>query len=345
MQRHPERDGHTEVCDGPDLSIQGSNTVCGPTTYTISTPQTGGTWSVSSNAFTIAAGSNNSTVTINRNYASPLPFAVLTYTYQVANCTEPMTESLLVFAPMNNPSVFAQRSAYGPNTQKFMLWTPALQGHTYQWQVNYSIPHSGGTFTGSFSGTGASISSPFLPTFNSPNYTLTYLLTITNNCGTKTLAGIKNNYSGLRQKPGTEQLEEHIQYTFETMFTSLDSLNYETAVRRDMEGFVFHEDVTEEELVQKEEKVRQDHLYPYLVAEDMDWAPGDPGQHGKMIRTDSGQASSPLPSLIRPSAMLPSDRQCASTPRNPSVLRFWDVFGKTVQDVEVSQTAGRYIYR
>lgn len=345
-QRHPERDGHTEWCSGQNLTVSGPSTVYGGTNYTISVPQSGGTWSLSNDAFSMSSASQNG-ATLTINPASTNTSSILTYTYQPAGCSNAATYTKVITSGVpNSPYVQVLRSTFSNNTQRFFLSTASLPGHTYQWHVNWSISNQFTAlplnYAGSFSGTGPTVASQYISQYSTLAYSLDYTLTVTNACGTKEYHGYKFNVNGQRLKPHVEDVEEHSMQVAETMLTSLDSERYEGTVLAAMQEFIFPDTVTDKDVAEHELRVRYDLLFPYLVEEEMP-VEEDPGIGGRAAAALLGSDSSQFyPSQVYPNPSVDEVSVRAGSQFNlgePVSLKVMDMTGRIMKRDEIPVNA------
>ncbi len=191
FQRHPELDGHTEICAGTVPQIVGPGTMCGGTAYTLTFPVPGGTWSVNNDAVSFGGGpAGGGSVLLDRNPNSNSPTTILTYTYTPGEGCPPVKISKLIYTGLIYADVGVVRT-WTPLWQRFNLFVdPGIAGATYLWKVWYGSMGP----TNYYEATGNFITTPKIPNsiFLAPYY-LKWEVQIVTDCGSTIVKGTRSN--------------------------------------------------------------------------------------------------------------------------------------------------------
>lgn len=269
-QKHPEQDGHTDLCSGSVIPvITGSSVVCGNTVYSVNPVQSGGTWSLSNDAVFFGGGTpNGSTKLIYPNANSPYTHAVLSYTYTptTPGCP-PVTVSKPIQTTISTPYITCSRN-WNWLTENFTLIAiPNLTGATYSWEIDYGINSNN---LNHYAGTGAIVHTPSMNHWGIIAYYVKWKLTITTPCGQKVIQGVKNNLSYIAPTPAktsTYMEPDSSAWYFETRFTEQDSLNYDRTVHNKVALLMVAEGTDTTEVISFINKAKADALEPYLYFE------------------------------------------------------------------------------
>jgi hypothetical protein len=270
-QKHPEQDGHTDLCSGSVTPvITGSSVVCGNTVYSVSPVQAGGTWSLSNNAVYFGGGTQSgSTKLIYPNSASPYNNAVLSYTYQPATpgCP-PVTVSKTIQTTISLPYITCSRN-WNWFTESFtLIASPNLTGATYNWEIDYGINSNN---LNHYTGTGPIVHTSSMNHWGIFAYYVKWKLTITTPCGQKVIQGVKNNMSYIAPmlaKASTFREPDSSAWYFETRLTEQDSLNYDGMVHSKVAQLMVADGTDTTEIISFIDKAKAEALEPYLYFED-----------------------------------------------------------------------------
>lgn len=140
-QRHPEQDGHTDICNIPMPTVTGPNIVCSTATYTVSSGLTG-TWTA--NGLNIVSQTPAS-VTVQAPTAMKPVFGSVNFNFQAAATCPVQSTSKLVDVGPPNPFPFAYvniiRVGFIFPYCFYSLMVQNTKGPfsptSYQWDVNY----------------------------------------------------------------------------------------------------------------------------------------------------------------------------------------------------------------
>jgi len=209
-QRHPEQDGHTDLCSHPAMSIIGPDNLCEMGQgYSLSSSAPGGTWSLSNDAVTILGGPRGgSSVVLSPNNNSSNNIVTLSYTFRPVGANDfcpPVTISKQIITGTIPTTVICSSlpgsySSYW-HTISFSAIPSGLNeypaGTIFEWDIdagfnssNTSHYHLGGRFVDvDFRKDGS----------NQFNYYARWTLKITTPCGTYTYKGEIDN--GILYKP------------------------------------------------------------------------------------------------------------------------------------------------
>lgn len=274
-QRHPEQDGHTEICtaNGPAVTINGPGTLCGTTAYSVSQTYPGSTWSISNNAAVFGGGAaGGASKLVEKNPYSSLSTATLNYTYSPAGSTCPeVTASKVITIGQIPEKVFTTRvGQLFTNKQNFNLWvTPNTPGATYHWKVWYGRqgPENYMQATGQY------ISTPTINHNGLPFYYLRWELLVATPCGSKVITGTKVNSLGfvgpLILEPQTFMTKDSLTFNLDARFDTEEDWNtYQQSIENQL-STTFVEDIEDSfAIIQLVNKVRVQCLEPYLYFED-----------------------------------------------------------------------------
>lgn len=236
-QRHPELDGHTEICNKPIPIISGPAEMCGTTAYTTVPATTGGVWGSSNNAVTFGGGpSGGAGVLVDNNPNTPYNSTVLSYTYSPGPGCPPNTVYKTISTGIAIPTVTVVRNLYLSNENFSLLVSPAMPNTTYSWKVWYGFSNSSLNY---YTATGPYITTPKMTHWGIFAYLVRWELTINSPCGTKVLKGLKDNLSYTVPFAGQThtfmEADSSAAY-LETRFTADDSMRYEQTVQATIAG-------------------------------------------------------------------------------------------------------------
>ncbi len=270
-QKHPEQDGHTDLCSGNVVpAINGPSIVCNTTAYNISPVQPGGIWTASNDAVIFGGGTQSGSSSLiypnpNSQYAS----TILSYTYQPATpgCP-PITVSKWIQTSLSGANITCSRNR-GLFTQNFtLIASPQLTGATYSWEIDYGFSSNNLTH---YTATGPVAHTPSMNHWGIFGYYVKWKLTITTACGQKVTTGHKNNFSYVAPslaRVSTFMEPDSSAVYLETRFTTQDSIQYNAAVHSAVARSMFADGTDTTEVLAFIEKAKAQALEPYLYFED-----------------------------------------------------------------------------
>jgi len=297
-QRHPEDDGHTDICTySGALPVISGPVVAGPSyTFTVSNPVPTGYWTCGSD-FVISSSSNSSATLQYTGASGYLPHAV-SYVYSPAIPGCPVKEVKKYFhtdlqlpEPFQPVSILDAQIAQTDMHQFVLARTdpsPDMGLHNteaqYFWNIYYNI---GADTPGSltlYKTQGKYASMPFLDFKGSKAYYLKWELTIATPYDTGVLSGERNSKSELYR----QQNDSAVWY-FDALIT--DTAKYESVVYNRVLNRMVGEDADSIDILSMINQIRMEELEPYLI---IDTA------RMREMRSIAGAAAAPVSGKIYP---------------------------------------------
>lgn len=280
-QRHPEQDGHTDLCSHPEITINGPGNICNiGQGYGLSAAAPGGQWSLSNDAVTFGGGTQGgASVLLFPNNNSLFNSVTLYYTYTPIgadpNCP-PVTISKVITTGTTPTVVFCTRlHYYSSPVQNFSLWASSLgnpypAGTTFEWDIDYGRSSSNTEHYHTF-GQYVTTPSTGVDPNNAFRYYVKWVLKITNSCGTRTIQGVQNTVPYLApmlSNPKTFMAIDTSALYLEARFTHSDSLQYRKAIYDRVGKTTVEEGTDTTEIFSLIHKIAAEELEPYLYFED-----------------------------------------------------------------------------
>lgn len=273
FQRHPEDDGHTEICNDIESFILGPDVMCGGTGYGLSFPKPGGTWSASNDAVILGGGGavGGSSILIDRNPGSSHSITTLYYTYTPEGCP-PVTISKVINTGVASipaqVAVVRNRNFWGTNQSFQLTASPSIPGASYQWKIWFGTP---GTNQNYIERTGTFVNTPTVPTLPFAPYYINWELKVSTACGSRIFTGSNSNMpfvSPMAGKPATYMERDSSALYLEARFSEEDSVQYEQFVAARVAS-EFIEDINDTAAIAALiGKIRFEALEPYLYFEE-----------------------------------------------------------------------------
>ena len=340
-QRHPEHDGHTDICTySGALPVISGPVVVGPSyTFTVSNPVPTGYWTCGSD-FVISSSSNSSATLQYTGASGYLPHAV-SYVYSPAIPGCPVKEVKKYFhtdlqlpEPFQPVSILDAQIAQTDMHQFVLARTdpsPDMGLHNteaqYFWNIYYNI---GADTPGSltlYKTQGKYASMPFLDFKGSKAYYLKWELTIATPYDTGVLAGERNSQSELyRQK------NDSAVWYFNALIT--DTAKYESAVYNRVLNHMVGEDADSIDILSMINQIRMEELEPYLVIDTAKM---------REMRSIAGAAAAPVSGKIYPNPagnllnIEPGDRYQGEAPVR---IEIYSLTGELKKQVSMEYAAG-----
>lgn len=272
FQRHPQDDGHTEICNGTPNQITGPATLCGPTAYSLQQWAPGGTWSASNNGVTLNSGLGSSVI-VTAAPNSSIATTTLFYTYSPMNgsCPEVTLSKVINTGAGSIPAqvaVVRNRNFWGTNQSFQLTASPAIPGASYQWKIWFGTPGMNQNY---IERTGSFVNTPTVPTLPFAPYYINWELKVSTACGSRIFTGSNSNMpfaSPMAGKPATYMERDSSALYLEARFSEEDSVQYEQFVAARVAS-EFIEDINDTAAIAALiGKIRFEALEPYLYFEE-----------------------------------------------------------------------------
>jgi len=340
-QRHPEDDGHTDICTySGALPVISGPVVAGPSyTFTVSNPAPTGYWTCGSDF--VISSSSNSSVTLQYTGSSGYLSHAVAYVYSPAIPGCPVKEAKKYFhTDLQLPEPFQPVSildAQMDNTDmhQFVLArtdpSPDMGLHNteaqYTWNISFSLGADTPQNLVHYRTKGKYAATPFVNFQGSKAYYLKWELTIATPYDTGVLSGERNSQSELyRQK------NDSAVWYFDALIT--DTAKYESAVYDRVLNRMVGEDADSIDILSMINQIRMEELEPYLVIDTAKM---------KEMRSIAGVATAPVSGKIYPNPagsllnIEPGDRYQGETPVS---IEIYSLTGELKKQVSMEYAAG-----
>ncbi len=271
-QRHPEQDGHSDICsyNGTLPVISGPAVAGSSYTFTVTNPVPGGYWT-SSSGFVISS-SNSSSATLQYTGQSGYLSHAVSYVYSpaipgcpVKNVTKYFYTDLQLPEPFQPVSIL-EAQIDNTDMHQFVLArtdaSPDMGLHNgeaqYSWDIYFSLGADTPRNLVHYSTEGKFASTPFLDFQGRKKYYLKWVLTVATPYDTASWSGVRNSRSEMYRQKNDSAL-----WHFSALIT--DTAKYESAVYNRVLNNMVGEDADSIDILSMINQVRMEELEPYLI--------------------------------------------------------------------------------